>query len=246
MLTGVMGNLGLSVGGMPFLADLRREEGLSAWARVARPIAARRGWKTVLTHSAPTRLRHWRRRLMQSSDDVMPSFWRGPMRLKPSIIDVQPFPHSGRAEVFRAIEEVDMSDPAPGWFHGLRWLDPTADRRLVELCLRVPARLLIDASEGRPLYEAAFADLLPPELLRERRRGRQGADWWIAFDPTSIRAALEDVAGHPLVAEAIDVAAMEHLLERWPKSFEQAFAEEAEFDVLLRTVSLAFFLAENF
>ena len=247
MLAGAFGNLGLSSGGIQYLSDLRAEGGLAAWLRMANRVAALHGWKTVLHQSAPVRLRQRLREFRENRFLSIPSMWTGPLAAGLSERKSQASSaRTAREELFLVIKETEVADFCPDAFHFVRLLDPTTDRRIVELCLRVPARLLVDETLGRPLYEAAFADVLPSVLLRERRRGRQAADWWTAFDPDLVRSVLEESSGHPLVKEAINVAAAEPLLQSWPQSFDEAFRREAEFQELLGSLSIALFLVENF
>jgi asparagine synthase (glutamine-hydrolysing) len=63
-----------------------------------------------------------------------------------------------------------------GW--GVDMRDPSADRRLVEFCLSVPPEQFLAGGVPRSLARRAFADRLPPEVLRERRKGYQAADWF--------------------------------------------------------------------
>ena len=247
MLAGSFGNLGLSSGGIEFLSDLREEEGITAWFQVAKRVAESHGWKTVLHQSAPVQLRQRLREFRDNRSLSVPAMWTGPLASGLGFRKSQAISaRTAREEVFHVIKEMEMGDLTPDAFHHVELLDPTTDRRIVELCLTVPARLLVDETLGRPLYEAAFADVLPPALLRERRRGRQAADWWTAFSPDVVRSVLEETSGHHLVKEAIDVAAAEPLLRSWPQSFEEAFRREEEFQELLGSLSVALFLVENF
>jgi asparagine synthase (glutamine-hydrolysing) len=141
---------------------------------------------------------------------------------------------------------MEMADFTPFVFHGVRPQDPTAHQRLVELALQAPADLLVDETLGRPMFEAAFADILPPRLLVERRRGRQAADWWTAFEPELLRRAFGELSREPLVTEVLDFGAAEPLLATWPRSFEDAFEREDEYQDLLGSLSIALFLVENF
>jgi len=59
-----------------------------------------------------------------------------------------------------------------GW--GIDQRDPTADLRLVEYCLAIPAEHHLEGGMTRALARRAFTDRVPAEVLNERRRGRQG------------------------------------------------------------------------
>ncbi|GAA4018759.1 hypothetical protein GCM10022280_17940 [Sphingomonas swuensis] len=247
MLIGAMGNLGLSGGGLPFLADLRSEEETVRWWRVARYAAEKTSLRTVANHSLPVRLRQriWAARFGRPRN---PSpLWRGPLL---ESLDARPFSNgfdrSAREELRTVLDQMDMADFTPWVFHGIQPRDPTANLRLIELCLQVPARLLVDETLGRPLFEQAFAGLLPPELLGNRRKGRQAADWWLALRPELIRDTLEELSQVAVVSDAIDVRRAVPFLKHWPRTFAEALSREDDYHALLGTLSLALFLAENF
>jgi asparagine synthase (glutamine-hydrolysing) len=92
-----------------------------------------------------------------------------------------------------------------GW--GIDMRDPTADRRVIELSLRIPERQFILNGETRSLVRRAFADRLPAAVIAERRRGAQAADWHLGF--ASAHAAIgEELAAferNPQACEIIDV-----------------------------------------
>ena len=67
-----------------------------------------------------------------------------------------------------------------GW--GVDFRDPTADRRLVELCLTIPSEQFLLGGIPRSLARRAFADRLPAAVRNERRKGYQAADWHDALN----------------------------------------------------------------
>jgi asparagine synthase (glutamine-hydrolysing) len=62
-----------------------------------------------------------------------------------------------------------------GW--GIDVRDPTADQRLVEFCLNVPAGQYLKDGISRSLAKRAFADRLPRAVLNETKKGYQTVDW---------------------------------------------------------------------
>ena len=78
-----------------------------------------------------------------------------------------------------AIDRVDPGNYLKGWLGGwgIDMRNPTADQRLIEFCLSVPAEQFLAGGIPRSLARRAFADRLPPEVVRERRKGYQAADW---------------------------------------------------------------------
>jgi asparagine synthase (glutamine-hydrolysing) len=74
---------------------------------------------------------------------------------------------------------VDMGNYNKGYLAGwgIDVRDPTADRRLIEFCLRVPANQFLRNGIRRALARTAFADRLPAMVLSERLKGYQAPDW---------------------------------------------------------------------
>jgi asparagine synthase (glutamine-hydrolysing) len=104
-----------------------------------------------------------------------------------------------------------------GW--GLDERDPTSDRRLLEFCLSLPLEMLLKDGVRRPLARAALADRLPPEVLDEKRKGLQAADWhWtMTRDLPAMRDLLEEIAAEPAAAALLDIPS----LRRWITDFPQ-------------------------
>ena len=120
--------------------------------------------------------------------------------------------HDSRAMRLWGLDRVDMGvynkGTLAGWGIDLR--DPTGDRRLIEWALRVPEEQYILAGERRSLARRAFADRLPAEVLRERRRGLQAADWHVGA--TAARGAMaEEIDSFTRCAAANDLLDVERL-----------------------------------
>jgi asparagine synthase (glutamine-hydrolysing) len=96
--------------------------------------------------------------------------------------------------------------------------DPTADRRLIELCLSIPDTQFLHKGVYRSLIRRAMVGLVPDKILRERRRGLQSADWRFGFDAAVPRLAgeLDRLRNSPMARRVIDLPRMQQLLERWP------------------------------
>lgn len=103
-----------------------------------------------------------------------------------------------------------------GW--GLDLRDPSADRRLFEFCLSVPLEQYLHGGQPRALARSAFADRLPAELLAERRKGLQAADWGEAMQASreQLREEVERIAANPETRKVLDTEAMRHWIENWP------------------------------
>ena len=99
------------------------------------------------------------------------------------------------------------------------YTDPLADRRLIELCLSIPEEQFILKGEPRSLVRRVMAELLHAELLTERRRGRQSADWYEALTMArpEILQELALLEVSPIATQCLDLARMRKLVENWPQ-----------------------------
>jgi asparagine synthase (glutamine-hydrolysing) len=109
-----------------------------------------------------------------------------------------------------------------GW--GIDQRDPTADRRLVEFCLSVPVEQYIAAGVPRALARNALADRLPAQLLAERRKGFQAADWaeGLKAAQAELREEVERIGRNGVASELLDTArlgaSLDHLpIEGWDR-----------------------------
>lgn len=102
--------------------------------------------------------------------------------------------------------------------HGFYPSDPTADKRVVELCLATPTEQYLRNGEPRSLVRRAMAGVLPPELLSNRRIGLQSADWamaWTAQLP-EMRTELDRLETSALVQRYLDLPRMRMMLDKLP------------------------------
>lgn len=129
--------------------------------------------------------------------------------------------------------------------HGLQIVDPTADVRLLELCLAIPDGQFSRGAEDRRLMRRAMEGILPPEVQWNVRRGSQGADLSLRMraERDAIDAAVGELAGSDVVREYLDVDSMR---SRWQQvrdgSGIEAFAAGPLF---ARTLLFALFLGRT-
>lgn len=104
-----------------------------------------------------------------------------------------------------------------GW--GIDIRDPTADKRLIELCLRIPADQFLRKGETRSIARRAFGDRVPQKVLSETRRGLQAVDWHESLDAARGEAAEEAdrIARLPAAAGMLDTALLRRLIDDWPQ-----------------------------
>ena len=97
----------------------------------------------------------------------------------------------------------------------------------------------------RALARAALADRVPLELLNERRRGLQAADWHEGMT-TARQRILEEVVRleqNGPASRALDLRRMRRLAENWPtQDWEREDIIEQYRLALLRGISVGHFL----
>lgn len=104
-----------------------------------------------------------------------------------------------------------------GW--GVDMRDPSADRRLVELCLSIPAEQFIKNGLPRSLARRVLADRLPAEVIGEQRKGLQAVDWHEALTAArdEARTEAERIVATEGAEDVLETAKIGALLDSWPK-----------------------------
>lgn len=261
LLTGQLGNLTISYMGIETLPALLAE---GKWLSLARlmiqlvsngvpvgdvaswtcgPFVPPGLWKTVTSLAGRPRF-----------DPVRDGALRGDRSAKTgprpdaSRADASCRPRRGGAELrVRAMQRVDIGNYnkgiIAGW--GVDVRDPTADRDLVEYCLRVPLGEFIADGVPSSLVRRAFAHVLPEEVLMEKRRGYQGADWYLGVQKgqAALREEVARIGASAAGSDIINVEKLRSLIEELPKSGWQRRATEIRYrTALLRAVSIGHFL----
>jgi asparagine synthase (glutamine-hydrolysing) len=130
-----------------------------------------------------------------------------------------------------------------GW--GLDVRDPTGDRRLIELCLSIPAEIYLAGGVGRGLARRVLADRLPPLVVDEIRKGFQGADWHegLLADWDQLQREVARIAAVPAAARLLDIPRMRALAEAPALSDWDSDEAHAHYRLaMLRGVSAGHFL----
>lgn len=119
------------------------------------------------------------------------------------------------------IDRVDPGNYVKGWLGGwgVDMRDPTADQRLIEFCLAVPAEQFLAGGIPRSLARRAFADRLPPEVVRERLKGYQAADWHegLAAGLEDLRMEVERFGEIEATTDALDTKRLAALAGQMPQ-----------------------------
>ena len=259
VLTGSMGNMSFSYSGMEHLPDLLAHGRLVRLARTAWGLY--RGGMRAGTLGA------------QTLAPFLPTpLWRGIQRLRGSgaALAAYSLARAGEAETAgRAAERgVDLSyrprrgptatrlgvlkhhDPGSilkGQLaaSGLDHRDPTADRRLVEFCLRVPLDQYLRGGRARALAREGLTDRVPAAVREARLKGLQASDWHENL--TAARQELRDEAARlarsPAAAALLDTERLARLVEDWPQDgWARKDVVESYRVALMRGVSAGHFI----
>jgi asparagine synthase (glutamine-hydrolysing) len=233
MLTGQAGNMSFSYDGMALLSLLLREgrlvqlgkavfallrEGARAGTIAAQtfgPFLPRPVWRNV------ARMRGKGRKLTDYTAINPAHADAVTERAKSRGLDVSYRPRQDPFELrMWVLERVDFGNYNKGalgaW--GVDVRDPTADRRLVELCLAIPPAEYLRGGIPRSLARRALADRLPAAVLGERRKGYQAADWHEGLSAArpQLDEELDRLARIPEAADLLDIARLRRLLDDWP------------------------------
>jgi asparagine synthase (glutamine-hydrolysing) len=128
--------------------------------------------------------------------------------------------------------------------------DPTADRRLVEFTLRVPVEQFIHGGQPKALLRKVLAGRVPPQVLDNRLRGYQSADWHERLNAArqEVDQEVAQIEEFEPAAEIIDVERLKRLLDEWPDAGSDLWTGySATLDYrscLLRAISAASFMRQ--
>lgn len=219
LLTGQSGNFGLSAGGAEVVPDLARSGDIAAWLKVA--VGWRGSWRSLLGQTAAALLPPKLLDPLRAGDARHYPFFKNELRntvqqLARTENDQHARYRRYRDRLVDQISGLDLADKSSTIRHGVAFRDPTCDRGIFQWALSLTDRQLASSPERRPIFERAFGDHLPPEVLRPMRRGLQSADFCRVFDPKELRDGLRRYRRHSVVREWIDLKAIDCALDRWP------------------------------
>lgn len=259
MLTGQRGNASLSESGTQALPDLLRAGKLRLWWKTGRALV--RGgwmrWRGVVWNSVEPMLPEpvWRRvETMMGRPPIATrrySMLREPAFAAAQLAAASQYEREGLQDsvsnrlAIMTIADMGCLNKADLATWGIDMRDPTADRRLCELALRIPVERLVWNGEPRAILRKVLADRAPPEVLNTRLRGYQSADWVQALhgDRQALSAEVESIGRYEPAARMIDVERLCKLLETMPEPGSSAWGDEGvEADyryAMLRSISAA-------
>jgi asparagine synthase (glutamine-hydrolysing) len=229
MLTGEAGNATISAGGLPMLAEFVRAGRLLRWSTEARAVAGKGAtWRGVLAMSfgpwVPQPI--WRMlasRFAAGGGTSPPRLWNpaldADLEARSSFGE-----RGGRPERdHRKMRwELLQQHEAGSFRKGIlaRWgvdeRDPTADRRLAEFCLALPAEQLFSGGVTRRIARLGLADRLPPAVI-DGVRGYQYADWYEGLTKEKLELALAELEAGPMAPSLLDFSNLRDLVKAWPQ-----------------------------
>jgi asparagine synthase (glutamine-hydrolysing) len=249
MLNGQTGNVYFSHDGFALLPALLRRGRLVRLVREAMALgrggsASFKGAMALAVRRAlpgGMRARLDRRAGRSSPIAAHPDLWRHAALPAPA------FPLHGAALRVSYLGRADpgnfLKGQLGGW--GLDYRDPTADRRLIELSLRIPEERFMRNGRTRALARGVLAGRVAPGMLAETRRGHQGADWYerAEHDQARIAAEVAAVAGEDGLAQLFDIDRLQRLVAAMADPDWYRRTPEVEHrSALLRTVAVAHFV----
>jgi len=101
---------------------------------------------------------------------------------------------------------------------GIEVRDPTADMDVLSYCFGIPPEQYLAEGVDRSLIRRAMWGLLPENVLTNRLRGLQGADWHEKLDRQRGELAVQiaELAKSPLARRIIDLRRLEKAIRNWP------------------------------
>jgi asparagine synthase (glutamine-hydrolysing) len=264
LLTGVMGNMGLSYGGLELLPELfRRGRWFQLW-REARALVAPCGmrWRGILAKTfgpwCPGVFWLWLNKFASGRGGEIADYSAiHPHRLAELDLPALARSHnldlayrpwkdgfSMRLWLLRRFDEGYYKKGVLGGWH-IDERDPTADVRLLEFCFSVPTEQFLSNGEQRALAKRALADRLPQLVLKEPRKGLQAADWHEKLSGArgQVSAELDRLGDCAAATRALDLVRMRQLVENWPAGgWERDDVVDSYRCALLRGVSTGHFL----
>lgn len=263
LLTGLAGNFTISYDGMLLLPSLlARGKLLSLGGELLRLRHSGASWGSLGVKTIgpflPIALREGIRRAMGRDAEfglyeyscVNPNFARESgveqrFRRHGFIADLAD-PSDGPALRRRMLRMVDPGIAIAGMrrSYGYPNCDPTADKRLVELCLSIPEEQYLRNGEPRSLIRRAMRGILPDEILSNRRRGMQSADLLMNLEPQlpDLLSELERLEASPLASRYLDLPRMRKLLEALSEADWKLAKVKIQYGGVVRSLAAGVFI----
>jgi asparagine synthase (glutamine-hydrolysing) len=118
---------------------------------------------------------------------------------------------------------------------GFEIRDPHADRRLLEFALSVPEQMYREHGVPRSFARRVLADRLPSEIVDERRSGPNFTSWFQSMNDRrrDIAGDIERIEASPLASRLLDVPRLKRLMLEWPSDEHAAEARWKDYHLAL-------------
>lgn len=130
-------------------------------------------------------------------------------------------PRSSAAYRLGLIEYVDpgLVQHAVRTRFGLDQRDPLGARKLVELCLQLPAKHFFRRGKTRRIARSLLRGAVPDWIVDEPRRGLQGGDWRAGAESAiaEMLAVVDSSASDKRLAELFDLPRLRETIINWPE-----------------------------
>jgi len=270
LMTGVPGNLTYSWTGEGLLPGLIREGNYRRALRESRALAAGYGKSSLLRPLlsqglmplAPDWLWHaWQRYKTGWAAIAAEPAWRRMSPMRPEFAREQRVDERARQKgddfrfrtspADRVRYLIRQADPRSDGrrstevLFGVQRLDPANDIRLARFCLSLPEDQFLREGQSRWLIRRAMAQRLPAEVLDNRMRGLQAANWHETMmgSRTRMEAVLGRLEKSALARETIDVPRLRRLLGELQNVPEGTVPSMARRDLLDPGLAVGSFLA---
>jgi len=229
LLTGQMGNLTISFPGWERIDALVTSGRLPTLVSLAASLISRgetsplalalRVWSAVTAPFVPSAWRRQRaveRTLSLSA--IKPDLLRSIMHRE--LPARRGDPAAMRLQALQSLDPGNFNKAVLAQY-GIDTRDPTADRRVIELCLSLPLSAYLDKGRPRRLARNLVRGAVPAALLAERRKGVQASDWHVGMKAaqSDIRREVSLMAGSPAVERVVDVPRLDTMLAEWPEEW---------------------------
>ena len=248
MLTGQMGNLTISYPGWERLPALVGQGRVWAFIRLAMSlIRAKAASPRMILHMLRPRIKPRIEQRRRRAALILQLSANNPATLDALLDDdASATTHNSLSTRLRTLASVD-----PGNFnkavlakYGIDTRDPTADRRVVELCLSLPLDEFLDTGGPRRLAQRLLQGHVPPSLLAERRKGVQAADWYLDLDAarSAVACEVDLLSRSGAAARVVDIPRLRALVANWPTDWTEPATMQSYRLTLQRALAVGHFL----
>lgn len=213
VLGGGAGNITISAGSRDYLRDITDPATLASTILRSNRLAPRAWLNTANMLLGPRLPRRFHYAILGATGRNRAE-WRDLRTLSPEAREVadrslqaapQDYAASGFTWRLSALKALETSPVLLADIQRFEKRDPTRDRRVIDLMLSMPPDYLVPRPGApRPVYAAAFGDMLPREVVLGKRRGYQGADWAAQFPVGQVVESFRSLLKHPLNQRLFD------------------------------------------